>query len=106
MYHVHGLYDLEMELLKFTPKSSIHDDIIDALAYVSDIAFEPEESEEQKKDAPEMHKSPAYLIAATEAWREYGRGTFQEFVEDWDSEEAEEIFEVSPDHFERRSIME
>jgi hypothetical protein len=93
VYHNKGLYDLEVELLKYSPKmaSSIHDDIIDALAYVKDIAFAPEKTETVKRQMPELHTSPGLMIAATEAFRKGGgRSEFGEFYEDWDPDEEKE----------------
>lgn len=56
IYLAKGLYDLEVELAQF-PRGS-HDDLIDALAYIDQIAHYPRE--ERKKSGPPAPNSPDY----------------------------------------------
>ncbi len=90
VYHIKGLYDLENELLKWSPNSTIHDDVIDALAYVCDIAFKPRKEDSPRKFSFEPTKSPGFMIEAQEAW-EKGPQTncFQRFLEEYEPEDAE-----------------
>lgn len=89
IWHRQNLLDLEDELINFSLKARKHDDVIDALAYIRDMVYEPEEGYTRKPPAPkeriELHESPGLQIAASEAYqRSGGSKTFQEFIDDWD----------------------
>ncbi len=81
IYHAKGLYDLEMELLTWSPSSTLHDDLIDPLAYVKDIAYAPDESEVESVEKINIMNQPNYHILADMAWTRAGcRGTFADFL--------------------------
>lgn len=89
IHHRQNLLDLEDELIHWSLKASKHDDVIDALAYVRDMVYEPELGYTRKPPAPkervELHESPGLMIVASEAFQRSGQSnTFQEFLEDWD----------------------
>jgi hypothetical protein len=90
VYHVKGLYDLENELLKWSVNSTIHDDVIDSLAYIRDIAFKPDKTEVAKLGEFDPSKSPGFMIEAYEAW---GKGSqtnsFRRFLEEYEPEDVE-----------------
>jgi predicted phage terminase large subunit-like protein len=89
VYHVRGLYDLEDELLRWSINSTIHDDIIDALAYAKDIAYCDSRSDYVRKvvvKAPT--KSPGFMIEAYENWQKGGeRQLFRRFLEEYEPDE-------------------
>lgn len=53
LYLAQGLTDLEMELLQF-PRGA-HDDLLDALAYIDDIVFYPEQERDKDERLPPNH---------------------------------------------------
>jgi hypothetical protein len=92
IYHAKGLFDLEQELLCWSPNSVIHDDVIDALAYVKDIVYTPDETEVEVVKSVNPWESPGLMIAADLEWNKSGkRGSFYEFLEDFNSEYQREV---------------
>lgn len=100
IFHVKGLFDLELELLNWSPNSTIHDDLMDPLAYAQDIAYSPDHEEVELVDIIDPWKSPAYMIDADMAWTKSGkRESFYEFLEtfnpkDYKEEKDEELQEL------------
>jgi hypothetical protein len=90
IYHVKGLFDLELELLSWSPNSTVHDDVIDALAYVKDIAVMPDETEVKVVENIAAAHNPGVMIAADLEWTKSGRcGSFSEFLETFSLSEIE-----------------
>lgn len=91
VYHAKGLYDLERELLCWSPNSTIHDDIIDPLAYMCDMVVSPEKVEVNTAEKIDHYKCPNWFITADRAWAKSGcRGSFKVFLENWRNEDATE----------------
>lgn len=92
IYHAKGLYDLELELLSWSPNSTVHDDVIDALAYIRDIVYAPDSTEVEIVDKIKTTDSPGLMIMADLEWsKSGGRGSFKDFLNDFSPEEAKEI---------------
>lgn len=88
IYHAPGLFDLEMELLTWSPNSTIHDDLIDPLAYGRDIVFAPDAEEAELVSKIGTPHETTFLMDADSAWRREGRrGSFKDFLEDFDQRE-------------------
>jgi hypothetical protein len=91
IYHAKGLYDLELELLNWSPNSTIHDDLIDPLAYAQDIAFGPDHEEIELVESIDPARNPAFLINADIAWTKSGkRSSFKDFLEEFNHKEYEQ----------------
>lgn len=89
VFHARGLFDLEMELLNWSPNSTIHDDLIDPEAYVKDMAYRPDAQEVEEVDRLNPCDTPGLMIAADIAWTKEGRrGSFSEFLEGFTVDEA------------------
>jgi hypothetical protein len=92
IYHAKGLYDLELELLTWSPNSTVHDDLIDSEAYLRDIVYSPDKGTEEVIEKIDVRNCPNYLIAADLAWKSEGcRGSFFEFIETFGKKQAVEF---------------
>jgi hypothetical protein len=89
IYHNRNLFDLEDELLRWSINSTVHDDIIDALAYILDFEYPPDdEKEEAVTKLPPLHRTPGLHIQASEEYKSSGsRGTFSDFLDFWSPED-------------------